>query len=106
LTGDQPVEHRGRHPQTLSVRARGFGAPIVAFTSLVLGIGANTAIFSLLDAVMLRSLPVKDPQQLVCSAKGGCVGSATTSPSQNFRRRKIEPSLDGDAGNHLVIVAL
>jgi len=38
---------------------------IVALTSLALGIGANTAIFSFLDAIMLRSLPVKDPQQLV-----------------------------------------
>jgi hypothetical protein len=34
---------------------------LVALLSLALGIGANTAIFSLLDAVMLRSLPVKDP---------------------------------------------
>jgi hypothetical protein len=32
--------------------------------------GANTAIFSFLDAVMLRSLPVKDPQQLVRVGKG------------------------------------
>ena len=38
---------------------------VVALVSLALGIGANTAIFSFLDAVMLRSLPVKDPQQLV-----------------------------------------
>jgi predicted permease len=38
---------------------------LVALVSLALGIGANTAIFSFLDAVMLRSLPVKDPQQLV-----------------------------------------
>jgi predicted permease len=38
---------------------------MVALVSLALGIGANTAIFSFLDAVMLRSLPVKDPQQLV-----------------------------------------
>ncbi len=37
---------------------------IVALTSLALGIGANTAIFSFLDAVMLRSLPVKNPHQL------------------------------------------
>ena len=37
----------------------------VAIISLALGIGANTAIFSLLDQVLLRLLPVKDPQELV-----------------------------------------
>ena len=37
----------------------------VAVLSLALGIGANTAIFSLLDQVILRLLPVKDPRQLV-----------------------------------------
>ena len=37
----------------------------VALLSLMLGIGANTAIFQLLDAVRLRSLPVEDPSQLV-----------------------------------------
>ncbi|MBV9442614.1 MAG: ABC transporter permease [Acidobacteriaceae bacterium] len=37
---------------------------VVAILSLALGIGANTAIFQLLDAVRLRSLPVPNPQQL------------------------------------------
>ena len=37
----------------------------VAILSLALGIGANTAIFTLMDQLMLRNLPVKDPQNLV-----------------------------------------
>src|SRR6202163_3801645 len=37
----------------------------VAMLSLALGIGANTAIFTLIDQLMLRLLPVKDPEQLV-----------------------------------------
>ena len=41
------------------------GFTIVAMLILALGIGANTAIYSLIDQVLLRSLPVKDPGRLV-----------------------------------------
>ena len=38
---------------------------ITAILSLALGIGANTAIFSLIDQLLLRTLPVQSPRQLV-----------------------------------------
>jgi macrolide transport system ATP-binding/permease protein len=38
---------------------------LLAILSLALGIGANTAIYSFMDAILLRSLPVRDPQSLV-----------------------------------------
>ena len=44
-------------------RNPGFAA--VAILSLALGIGANTAIFQLLDAIRIRTLPVANPQELV-----------------------------------------
>jgi predicted permease len=46
------------------------GITLVALLSLALGIGANTAIFSLMDAVMLKSLPVKDPAGLLLFGEG------------------------------------
>jgi hypothetical protein len=44
------------------------GFTVIAAISIALGIGANTAIFSLIDAVMWRMLPVKDPADSGSSA--------------------------------------
>ena len=50
------------------------GFLVVALLSLGLGIGANTAIFSLINAVMLRALPVDHPEQLVLLTDPGSGG--------------------------------
>ena len=52
-----------RYAARMLRRTPGFAAVVIV--SLALGIGANTAIFSAIDAVMLRMLPVEEPQQLV-----------------------------------------
>lgn len=52
-----------------------------AILSLALGIGANTAIFQLLDAIRLRALPVKHPQELAAvriAERNGATGSFVT----------------------------
>jgi len=52
---------------------------LTAIITLALGIGANTAIYSLLDQVMLRDLPVRNPQELVMlSCEGSDQGRLST----------------------------
>ena len=61
---------------------------IVAILSLALGIGANTAIFSILDSLMLRTLPVKAPQQLVLLGEGTTRTSWTNPIWEQVRERQ------------------
>jgi len=65
---------------------------IVAILSLALGIGANTAIFSLVDSLILRSLPVVEPQRLAvitdaAGIKGGFARGYTHAVWDQIRRR-------------------
>jgi predicted permease len=55
--------HDVRYALRQTKRTPGFACAVVAM--LALAIGANTALFSLVNALLLRTLPVRDPQQLV-----------------------------------------
>lgn len=63
-------------------RSPGFAA--VTILSLALGIGANTAVFGVFDAVMLRLLPVRDPNQLVFVQTAGTIGGRDGPPYPLF----------------------
>ncbi len=67
---------------------------VVTVASLALGIGASTAIFSLLNAVMLKSLPVENPEQLMMVSEGPAGNNAFTNPIWE-QIRDHQPAFDG-----------
>ena len=74
------------------------GSPIFTLTavlSLALGIGVNTAMFTLLDAVLLRSLPVRSPQDLVLMAERSGSRESFSLSWPEFQALKESPALTG-----------
>jgi len=67
-----------RYGVRMLLKHKGFTA--VAILSLALEIGANTAIFSLIDALMLRALPVQRPEQLMLFGNANSAGVTTGFP--------------------------
>ena len=57
------------------------GFTFIAILSLTLGIGANTAIFTLLNAILLRPLPVQKPSELLLFGDGNAQGSTSQFPT-------------------------
>jgi predicted permease len=72
-----------RHAIRMLAGAKGWTAVIVV--SLAIGIGANTALFSLLNGLLLTKLPVKDPDTLVRFRYVGANDAVTDSSDYGFR---------------------
>ncbi|MGH9838189.1 MAG: ADOP family duplicated permease [Blastocatellia bacterium] len=80
------------------------GFSLVAILALALGIGANTAIFSLFDALMLRTLPVRQPEQLVLFKRGEAANRTMYDVAYpTFERLREQPQVFADvAANWLI----
>jgi len=80
------------------------GFSLIAILTLALGIGANTAIFSVSNALLLRSLPVPQPEQLVTVSRGDGSGEPLSYPDFRALRERNEALL-GLAASHFAEVS-
>jgi predicted permease len=86
------------------------GVTLITVLTLALGIGANTAIFSLVNAVLLKTLPVSEPEQLVIVATGA--PGRQSSPASGFsyplfkELRDKQSSFSGIFARAVILVSL
>ena len=80
-----------RHGLRMLLQAKGWTAVVVI--SLALGIGANTALFSAVNGLLLKKLSVKDPDSLVRLRYAGRNDMVTSSSDYGFSRREA-PEID------------
>ena len=100
----EPLFHDARYALKWLARSPAFAA--VAILSLGLGVGVNTAMFSLVDALLLRPIPVSDPDSLVdvfTTGGDGDVHATTSYPDfQDIKARNYgvhrHDRLQPDAG--------
>ncbi len=88
-----------RYGARMLLKHRGFTC--VAMLTLALGIGANTAIFSLIDAVLLKMLPVNNPERLVLLGRALGAGTVTQFPYRAYKQiRDQNEALSGLLAYH------